>query len=78
MIGETGAADLQACVGVIEYLGSETLVHLHVGDGVLIGKAPTVVHVVPGDQIGARIAHASACVFDIDSGKLLATGTEAA
>ena len=74
MVDSTTDADVRARVEVVEYLGSETLVHLDLGDGVIVGKAPAASRVVPGDYVGARLAHAAACIFEKETGKLLATG----
>ncbi len=76
VIGEGVDVDLRANVEVVEYLGSETLIHLRVGDTVLVGKAPAETLIVPGQHVGACIAHASACIFDAANGGLLATDTD--
>jgi multiple sugar transport system ATP-binding protein len=73
-LSSTSDADFTARIEMVEYLGSETLVHLNLGDSVIISKVHASSSVTPGDCVGVQVAHTCACLFEKASGNLIATG----
>ncbi len=66
-LGETGA---EAAVVLVERLGSETLVHLQVGELALVARVPGQAAFTHGATIGVRVAPGAAHWFDAEGRRL--------
>jgi multiple sugar transport system ATP-binding protein len=66
--GARGAA-FAARADVVEPLGSDTLVFMHVGDADVVARLPPTLRIAAGDRLELAVDTASIHFFDPDSGK---------
>ena len=69
------AAQLDAEVEVVEYLGDEQIAHLRVGDVLLVAKLPADVKLVAGSDHAFDVPLDKVYLFDRESERALGTAT---